>query len=973
MRSFTIGFLALAAVLLAAGQGSPTIGFHQGQGARYVIGQPRFDAQDMPPQDVDTGEVKASRELLSAAGGVAFADGKLFVAEGNRVGAVPANNRISVFTLDDFLPEPTAHFPQDDPRRCRVCGGIPDVVLGQPDFETLDINLTQTGLRQPTYVHSDGQRVVVGDTENNRVLIWNSIPTQNGAPADLVLGQDSFTSAATALVPTATRMRAPQGVWIQGNRLFVADSLYHRVLIWNSFPTSNNQPPDVVLGQPDFNTTRPPNLLDDDIPVSAANMLNPVAVSSDGDRLFVADLGHNRVLIWNSIPTSNNQPADLVVGQPDLTSLDSRFSNNAAKLCEPDSFDEDENPIYPARCAATLSLPRFALSDGERLFIADGGNDRILVFDHIPVTSGARADVILGQPDEFRNIVSDAFPPGGIGEDVNSQLRSAVDIIRTPLSLATDGFNLFIPDAFNRRVLVYSPGDLKVPRTAVRNAASLIVNAMGTITFEGSLKDDEEVTVRIGREEINPITGVREVVDELEYSFTAPEEDAFDELINGLVEEINKDDGDPLVVAVANLSASSIVLTAREGGSQGDDITMGVDRADDSVLAVTTSGAKLSGGRDAAKIGIGSLISVFGNRLAGSGTEAIADMSGDILPRDLAGVELICDGHSVPLMYVSETQINAQMPFEFADSFSASCYVRTEFPDGRVESSVAVAVPLIAQNPGIFSFFEAEPRPAVAFHGSSRAAALVFIDGPAVAGNVLTVKIQDREYTYTVEEEDIVYMDEEEGDEDIRTIDEINGTNRNIREKLIDLINEDPEVEAVPTAFFTRILLLARQEGPEVNGTIKLEVETSDGSNVILTPSPTELRGANVAGALVTPENPLEAGELFVVYATGLGTLRNEEDNALLKTGVRYTGSSFHELTERLDSSAGGRTANVIGAVAKPGTFGLYEITLQLNTSVPTNDLSQLTVYQSWYVSNIASIRTVALPEEEDPEEEEED
>jgi len=33
---------------------------------------------------------------------------------------------------------------------------------------------------------------------------------------------------------------------------------------------------------------------------------------------MVADTQNNRVLIWNSIPTQNNQPADLVLGQPNL-------------------------------------------------------------------------------------------------------------------------------------------------------------------------------------------------------------------------------------------------------------------------------------------------------------------------------------------------------------------------------------------------------------------------------------------------------------------------------------------------------------------------------------------------------------------------------------------------------------------------------------------------------------------------------
>ncbi len=100
--------------------------------------------------------------------------------------------------------------------------------------------------------------------------------------------------------------------------MFVADTQNHRVLIWNSIPTSNNQPADVVLGEPNF-TTAPPATVSD-LPPTASNLFSPVSVTSDGQRLYVTDLGHNRVLIWNSIPTQNGQAADVVVGQPNMTS-----------------------------------------------------------------------------------------------------------------------------------------------------------------------------------------------------------------------------------------------------------------------------------------------------------------------------------------------------------------------------------------------------------------------------------------------------------------------------------------------------------------------------------------------------------------------------------------------------------------------------------------------------------------------------
>ena len=114
----------------------------------------------------------------------------------------------------------------------------------------------------------------------------------------------TFTSASVpGNTPNAKSMRGPQGVWIQNGRLYVADTQNNRVLIFNRIPTSNGAAADVVLGQPDFTTFVEPDLTQQKNNVSAKQLLNPVAVSSDGVHIFVTDLGYNRVLIWNTIPT----------------------------------------------------------------------------------------------------------------------------------------------------------------------------------------------------------------------------------------------------------------------------------------------------------------------------------------------------------------------------------------------------------------------------------------------------------------------------------------------------------------------------------------------------------------------------------------------------------------------------------------------------------------------------------------------
>ncbi|HAA31322.1 MAG TPA: hypothetical protein DCE56_30950, partial [Cyanobacteria bacterium UBA8553] len=53
---------------------------------------------------------------------------------------------------------------------------------------------------------------------------------------------------------------------------------------------------------------------------AADRMHWPYGVLYHQGRLFVADTGNRRVLVWNQLPDSNGQPADLVLGQPDMRS-----------------------------------------------------------------------------------------------------------------------------------------------------------------------------------------------------------------------------------------------------------------------------------------------------------------------------------------------------------------------------------------------------------------------------------------------------------------------------------------------------------------------------------------------------------------------------------------------------------------------------------------------------------------------------
>ena len=888
-----------AILLLTASVALPA-DFYTGQAARLLIGQQTFTSQ---ASNLDP-------NTLGGVGGLALANNTLFVADSNRVGASPSNHRVLMYrnVSGTIAYAVNGEIPQITDKRCPACRGTAELVLGQLNFATNDLKLipTNASMRQPNAVASDGVRLAISDTDNNRILIWNSIPTQNNQAADLVLGQENFTTSRATNPPTASSLRGPQGIWIQGSRLMVADTGNNRVLVWNSFPTANNKAADLVLGAADFTSRIELDLTVTRIDPKAENMLNPVSVSSDGQRLFVADLGFNRVLIWNTIPTRNTQPADLVLGQPDFVSA---IANNSDKLC-PASGKVDNKDVFPLLCGATIEFPRFVLSDGRKLFISDGGNDRVLVYNSLPIRNGQKADVILGQIAETVNRSSDsAFP----------LLRASADQIRTPMSLAYDGENLYVADPYNRRVMVFSTHDQPIPYTGVRNAASLDVFATATVAISGTLRENDEITVTIGDG-----GSVKN-----QYKYKLIKDERVPNVLQKMIALINERP-DPLVTARVVPDLSTILLTARQGGEAGNTVTVATATSPaDATIVLSTGGATLTGGTNAAEVAPGTVISLLGDDLAE--VIASAPANAEKLPLELGNVQLYLDGVLAPLFLVSPTRINAQLPWEFSDRSSVNAYVRLRRRDGRVTTTMPIAVPIIARNPGLFAIEGSDPRTGITQHFSSRATGTISVDGSVKAGDVATITIDGRNYVYTVKDTDSL---------------------ASVRDELINLVNKDEKVEAFPAGVFTRIRLRARIPGEAGNGLV-YSAKTNDGAQVILTATTPALCCANTEGAPITVANPALPGETIIVFGTGLGVLKESDAQRAAKTGEVYRGPALNEVGEFVSSLAGAKTANVLFAGLRPGSIGVYEIHLELNSDLPTNSATQLTIAQDIYVSNV--------------------
>jgi hypothetical protein len=227
----------------------------------------------------------------------------------------------------------------------------------------------------PRGVHTTKGKLIVADTAQNRVFIWEKMPAQSFQEPDLVLGQLSATGTQrnSGGKTEASSLLYPSGVWSDGKKLILADAWNHRVLIWNQFPCSNGQPADIVVGQPDMRSNMP-NVEGVGSPASSRNLYWPYGVWSDGVRLWVADTGNRRVLFYTSIPTRNYQEADKVIGRTGFTEKD--YDNKHA--------------VWPYSVK---------ISDEGFLAITDTQCYRVLIWKHWEDAFTKEADAIIGQPD----------------------------------------------------------------------------------------------------------------------------------------------------------------------------------------------------------------------------------------------------------------------------------------------------------------------------------------------------------------------------------------------------------------------------------------------------------------------------------------------------------------------------------------------------------------------------------------------
>jgi len=311
--------------------------------------------------------------------------------------------------------------------RLPTANGEPaDVVIGKPNFSSTNSQGGQSGsnrIRNGSDVcfSPDGSKMIVADENNHRVLIWNSIPSSNGRAADVVLGQPDFISSTPGL--SQRQFNRPNRVLVSADgRLLIVDQANNRVLIFNQIPQTNFDSADVVIGQADFNSG---------LPNTGANRLNtPTGISiSPTGKLYVSEAGgtssanypqfNNRILVFDSIPQTNNQSARLVLGNSSLSG--------------PSLYADNPNTLPRETGSALFNSPRGTdFSSSGKMAIADERSHRALVYLQPPVSNQAAAQVVLGLPAMNTSVPSTGFFASSPGTPNGSNMAAPYDLAFDP-------------------------------------------------------------------------------------------------------------------------------------------------------------------------------------------------------------------------------------------------------------------------------------------------------------------------------------------------------------------------------------------------------------------------------------------------------------------------------------------------------------------------------------------------------------
>jgi len=270
-------------------------------------------------------------------------------------------------------------------------------------------------------------KVLVADSDNNRVLVWTSFPASSGQSADYALPITNYVNFGDSW---------PWGVWSDGTKVVVTATVAKAVLFWNSFPGPSTSP-DVVLTSSQVGTPRS-ILSDGNYVMLGDENANGPCIGSNGTR---------STHVWTSWPTSSRDPDACIDNWLAGTIHDSKIYGIAAGGETMYFYDELYTSTQELQINVKIANPgeghRWAGGDDGgatvvdgKLFVAEYNGNRISVFDTIPTSPTEKPDwaLLANEPTDYPLI--DEF------------------IIQNPI-IDSNGSMLFVSSDFDRSLSIW--------------------------------------------------------------------------------------------------------------------------------------------------------------------------------------------------------------------------------------------------------------------------------------------------------------------------------------------------------------------------------------------------------------------------------------------------------------------------------------------------------------------------------------
>ena len=311
---------------------------------------------------------------------------------------------------------------------------VPDFVLCQTSMTSnaSGTSLSQCNWPSDAVVTANG-KLLVADSDNDRILVWNTMPTSSGQAASFAidLGTGSW----------------PWGVWSNGTKVAATLTVKGQLKLWNSFPVTGTEPADITLTS------------------DATNCLGtPRGIISNGTAVITGD--HNGKCANNSVahvfatwPTSNSAAVsyDIVPEDPNYAWPHGTFDSTTGKLYMLSKYLVEYSGAPATQPTGTKIATGTPFEGGDGgdveivsgyMYVSEYNGNRLAVFAGIPA-AGAKASFYIGSPG-----VSTTSP-----NEVLNTLKTNYFV--TNPQVATLGGAMAINSDFDRKVYVWK----KIPAT----------------------------------------------------------------------------------------------------------------------------------------------------------------------------------------------------------------------------------------------------------------------------------------------------------------------------------------------------------------------------------------------------------------------------------------------------------------------------------------------------------------------------